>query len=92
MYASASLKVEKRAQTLAVPVEAVPPGPNPTVYVVNGQNEVEARRVTLGLETPTRFEVLDGLKEGELVIIGSQSQFNVGEKVQPKLMESLAER
>jgi hypothetical protein len=43
--------------------------------------------VTLGLETPNRFEVVSGLKEGELVLIGSRSQFSAGEKVAPKVID-----
>jgi multidrug efflux pump subunit AcrA (membrane-fusion protein) len=58
-----------------------------SVYVINSQNEIEERPVTLGLETPNRFEVVSGLQEGELVLIGSRSQFSAGEKVAPKVIE-----
>jgi multidrug efflux pump subunit AcrA (membrane-fusion protein) len=58
------------------------------VYVINRQNEIEERPVTLGLETPNRFEVVSGLKEGELVLMGSRSQFSAGEKVVPKVIEA----
>jgi hypothetical protein len=37
------------------------------------------------LETPNRYEVTAGLKEGEKVMIGSQSQVEAGQKVEPKL-------
>jgi hypothetical protein len=47
--------------------------------------------VTLGLETPTSYEVLAGLKEGDLVLIGSRSQVKPGQKVEPKLISSLAQ-
>jgi hypothetical protein len=59
-----------------------------SVYVINSQNEIEERPVTLGLETPNRFEVISGLKEGELVVIGSRSQFSLGEKVAPKVINA----
>ena len=45
MYATVVLKVEKRPQALAVPIEAVAGEKSPTVYVVNsGQPDRRARR------------------------------------------------
>jgi len=86
MYATVTLKVEKRPQALAVPIEAVF-GVPPVVYIVNQDDQVEERSVTLGLETPDKYEVLAGLREGDRVIIGNHSSLQVGQKVQPKLIE-----
>jgi RND family efflux transporter MFP subunit len=88
MYASVTFGAEHRAQALAIPIQAVPPGQTSTVYVVNTENEIEERPVTLGLETPSEVEVLSGLKEGELVLVGSRSIVKPGEKVEPKLAGS----
>ena len=90
MYARVVLKVQRRPQALAIPIQAVPPGYGASVYVVNGQHEIEERPVTLGLETPTEYEVTSGLKEGDLVLIGSRSQVQPGQKVEPKVVASLA--
>jgi RND family efflux transporter MFP subunit len=87
MYVNLALPVEHREHALSIPIQAVPPGQMSSVYVINSQNEIEDRPVTLGLETPNRFEVVSGLKEGELVLIGSRSQFSVGEKVAPKVID-----
>ena len=87
MYATVVLKVEKRLQVLAVPTEAVAGGKTPTVYVVNHDNQIEERAVKLGLETPDKYEVLSGLNEGDLVVIGNRAGFQVGQKVEPKLIE-----
>jgi RND family efflux transporter MFP subunit len=92
MYATVVLKVERRPQALAIPTEAVPAGLKSSVYVVNDQGQIEERPVTLGLETPTSYEVLTGLKEGDLVLIGSRSQVKVGQKVEPKLTKYLAQQ
>jgi RND family efflux transporter MFP subunit len=81
MYATVVLKLQRRPQTLAIPVEAVSGSAHPTVYVINDRQEVEERPVKLGLETPAKFEVLSGLREGERVMIGNRSQVHVGEKV-----------
>jgi hypothetical protein len=90
MYATVSLKVEKRPQALAIPVEAISAGHRSTVRVINAQHEVEERTVTLGLETPTRYEIVSGLKEGELVVIGNADQVKPGQKVETKLLSLLA--
>ncbi len=88
MYVNLALPVQHREHALSIPIQAVPPGQMSSVYVINSQNEIEERPVTLGLETPDRFEVVSGLKEGELVVIGSRSQFTLGEKVAPKIIDA----
>jgi len=87
MYATVVLKVEKRPNALVVPIEAVAGGATPTVLVVNQNHQIEERAVTLGLETPDKYEVLSGLHEGDLVVIGNRAGFQVGQKVEPKLIE-----
>jgi RND family efflux transporter MFP subunit len=84
MYAQVVLKVEHHSQALAIPTEAVASEEKSTVYVVNQDNQIEERPVTLGLETPNCYEVTSGLKEGEKVMIGNHSQVRAGEKVEPK--------
>ncbi len=86
MYATVKLKVQRHPQTLAVPTEVIGGEKNPTVYVVNTNSEIEARNVTIGLETPDKYEVTSGLKEGELVIFGNKTFVRPGEKVEPKLI------
>ncbi len=92
MYASVSVPVAVHPHALTVPIEAIPPGETKSVYVINAQNMVEDRRVTLGMYTATKYEVLSGVKEGELVLTGSRSQVKPGEKVQPREGVSFAEK
>jgi RND family efflux transporter MFP subunit len=87
MYATVVLKLDRRPQTLAIPAQAVAAGKKNTVYVVNDSGQIEERQVTFGLETPDKFEVTSGLKEGELVLIGGHALARAGEKVEPKLVE-----
>jgi hypothetical protein len=91
-YAAVVLKVENHPHALAIPVQAVPAGQESSVYLVNDQRQIEVRPVTLGLETPTSREVLAGLKEGDLVLVGSRSQVNPGQTVEPKLINSPAQQ
>jgi RND family efflux transporter MFP subunit len=89
MYATVVLKVEQHPQALAIPIEAVAPGGR-LVCVVNSRNEVEERNITLGLETPTRYEVLSGLNDGDLVMLGNPGQLKPGQKVTVKMAGSTA--
>jgi RND family efflux transporter MFP subunit len=92
MYAEALLKVQRHPQALSVPIEAISFEREPGVYLVNQAQEIEERPVRLGLETPTRCEILDGLREGDLVMIGARSKVRLGQKVETKLIGSLAQK
>jgi len=85
MYANVSLVLEQQPDALTVPVEGVVrEGDSATALVVNPAGEIEQRQVKLGLESASRFQVLSGLRENELVIVGGRSQLHPGEKVQTK--------
>jgi len=90
MYAKVALKVAQRPQALAIPIEAVVAGKKTMVNVVNAGNEIEERTVTLGLETATQYEVVTGLKEGDLVMLGNPGQLKPGQKVEAKLVRLVA--
>jgi len=87
MYASVALRLDHRDKALAIPVEAISRQKACTVFVVNADNTLEERTVSLGLETPRKCEVLTGLRENELVMIGSRTQVKPGQRVGPKLIE-----
>lgn len=86
MYATVTLKIDERRNALAVPVEAVPSGAT-TVFVVNENQRLEERRIKLGLETATRYEVLEGLNEGDRVVIGNSAQLRAGQQVEARPTE-----
>lgn len=85
MYATVILKLESRPQALAIPTEAISAGRS-NVFVLNASHEIEERAVEFGLETPTRYEVLAGLNEGDLVLINASGQLRPGQKAEPKLV------
>jgi len=86
MYATVVLNVHKRPQALAVPVEALTGTVNPTVYVVGNDGVIVERSVKLGIETPSSYEALAGLREGDLVMIGSRAAVHPGQKVQAEVV------
>jgi len=89
MYAKVMLKVDQRAHALAVPVEAVG-SDSKSVLIVDAEHHVEERSVKLGIETASKYEVLSGLKEGDLVLLGNAAQVTVGQKVEPRITAPLA--
>ncbi len=60
--ATNSLSVSKRAVTRV--------DGQPTVFVLLDKNTVEPRTITLGASDPERVAVINGLKEGERVVLG----------------------
>lgn len=85
MYASVAIQLDHRPKALAVPVQAVSREKAPSVLVVGADHVIAERAVQLGLETPTRVEVLSGLREGELVVVGGRGDSRPGESVEPRL-------
>jgi RND family efflux transporter MFP subunit len=86
MYAAVVLKVEERPNVLTIPTQASGGEKSSTVYVINENHEIEARPVKLGMETPEKYEIASGLKEGELVMIGNRSLVHPGQKVEAKIV------
>jgi RND family efflux transporter MFP subunit len=87
MYATVILNVEKHSDALVVPTEAVNAGKKTSVFVVTPDNQIEERDITVGLEMPDKYEVLSGLKEGDLVVVGDHSELQNGQKVNPKFVD-----
>jgi RND family efflux transporter MFP subunit len=90
IYATVLLKMEHRDNALFVPVESVLRNQaGSSLYVVNADNRVEERNVTLGLETPTKVEVVSGVREHEKVLMGSRTQFTPGQSVAPRVVQPM---
>lgn len=89
MYAEASLVLKERPNTLSVPVQAVEhQGATATILLVNSENQLQERQVQLGIETPDQVEVLSGLNENDLVVVGNRSQLRAGMTVRPRLISN----
>jgi RND family efflux transporter MFP subunit len=88
MYASVKIPLHSAAKVLTLPIQAVQAGEagKGTVLLVDGNNKIETRSVTLGLQSASDIEITSGLNENETVIFGAQGQFKNGELVSPKLV------
>ncbi|HEX3472007.1 MAG TPA: efflux RND transporter periplasmic adaptor subunit [Silvibacterium sp.] len=86
MYANTTLELERRNNVLLIPVQAViRNGNQSSVLIVDSQNKVQTRNITPGLQGTTLVEVKSGLQEGDRVVMGGQSNYQVGESVKPEL-------
>jgi multidrug efflux pump subunit AcrA (membrane-fusion protein) len=86
MYAYATLTVDRRDGALCIPIQAIAgfDTSSPSVLAVNQEREIEQRAVRLGIESASEVEVLSGLKENELVVVGNLSRYRPGQAVDPK--------
>jgi len=90
MYAETHLTLGSEKEALTIPLEAVSRTANSaTVLEVNARNIVEERQVKLGLEDGARVQILDGLSEGDRVVIGDRSKFRNGQTIQPNVVSSM---
>lgn len=72
----------ERPDSLVVPQRAVGQSPQGAyVYVVDGENKVESRPVTTGAWSGSDWVILDGLKEGEQVIVEGLTKVRPGAEV-----------
>jgi RND family efflux transporter MFP subunit len=92
MYASVKIPLHSVTNALTLPIQAVLAGASGegTVLVVDSSQRLEKRSVKLGLESATDYEVLSGLREGEMVVFGEQEQYKAGQLVQPNLTQPMA--
>jgi RND family efflux transporter MFP subunit len=87
MYAETDLQLEHPQNALTVPIQSVRrKGELGEALVVGRDGTVQSRNVKLGAEGNDRIEILSGLAEGDRVIVGNLSEFQPGEKVEPKVI------
>ncbi|MES2309711.1 MAG: efflux RND transporter periplasmic adaptor subunit [Verrucomicrobiota bacterium] len=87
MYATVKLTTELQQNVLNVPIQSLKMEGSPKVYVLNRENKVEEREVSIGMQTADRVEIKSGLEENNLVLIGGNNRFKPGQVVLPKIVE-----
>ncbi len=88
MYAEVNLTLSKKDAALTVPIQAVQRETSgASVLIVDEDGRIRERQVQLGVEGSNRVEILSGLSERDQVVMGNRSEFRLGEKVQPKIVD-----
>jgi RND family efflux transporter MFP subunit len=88
MYATVDLPVHTVRGVLTVPVQAVEVSGEGRGQVlrVGSSNKLAPQDVALGIQSASDIEVVSGLKEGDLVVFGEQSQYKAGELVKAQII------
>lgn len=75
MTAKVAIQVEQADDALIIPMTAISdlPDGSSVVHVLGKNNQPEARPITIGIEDGVNAQVLGGVKEGEAVIISTNT-------------------
>ena len=87
MYASTTFPLQRNANAMVLPIDAIVEGDQPYVMVVNRQNRVVKQPVVLGIQGANFYQVVSGVNFGDRVIVGNQSDYQPGEKVTPSAVD-----
>lgn len=85
MYAEVQLHLAARPNVLSVPLDAVD-GLGTSVqqvYVVR-DGILHLQQVTVGLQTPSRVEIVSGIHSGDKVVVGRHTGLSDGQKVEAR--------
>ena len=83
LYVIGSFPLERAKGALTLPVQAIRTPDSPSVLIVSKEGVVEKRAVKLGVETPSRVQIISGVAEGDAVVLGNSSELEPGMKVVP---------
>jgi RND family efflux transporter MFP subunit len=83
MYATTTFPLKRNSDALVVPIDGIVQGDQPYVLLVNAQNRVVKQPVTLGIQGPNFYEIVDGVQMGDRVIVGNQGDYQPGQRVTP---------
>lgn len=85
MYAEVHLHLADRPHVLSVPIDAVDGlgGQTSHVYLVRDGRIVTAT-VTTGIQTADHVELVSGVREGDVLVVGRHSGLTDGEQVDPR--------
>lgn len=84
-YAKVRVVIDTQHDALLVPQRAVSELQGGyQVAVVDSDNKIAIRRVTVGVQTDNRWVISDGLKPGDLVVVEGTQKVHSGLRVNPK--------
>ena len=69
MTANVSLVIERKENALVLPASAIHDGNDGKFVMVHGDEKPERKFITTGIENGDKVEIVDGLKEGDAVLV-----------------------
>jgi len=90
-YAEADITLDNNPAALVVPLQAIDrQGDETSVMVVDPDNRIQVKQVTLGIQTPDYVAISKGLTAGQQVIVSDRSGLKAGQTVKPKPLQSVS--
>jgi RND family efflux transporter MFP subunit len=91
VYAEAVLTLSHNGAAIVVPVQALDQqGDQASLMVVDQDNRIARRNVTLGIQMPDYVEIASGVSPGEQVVVTDKSGLKAGQVVKPKPLQSVS--
>lgn len=89
LYADATLTLQRKNNTISVPLQAINHESNGnTVFIVTPNNTIAIRPIQIGLQSADWAEVSSGLNEGDNVVVSDRASLKDGAAVQPHVVET----
>jgi RND family efflux transporter MFP subunit len=86
MTAQTTIVLQAQKNVLTVPAGAVLKGDSQaSVLIVDADNKIQKVLVALGIQSPDRIEITQGLSEHQSVIVSGQTNYQPGQVVRPQL-------
>jgi RND family efflux transporter MFP subunit len=83
MYADTTFPLQRDGKAMMLPIDAIVEGDQPYVLIVDDADHVVKSPVVLGIQGPNFYQVISGVKVGDRVIVGNQSDYQPGQLVSP---------
>ncbi len=93
VYAEATLALDRKGDALVVPLQAInQEGDHASVLLVDRNDRIQSRQISLGIEDQEDAEVVSGLAAGDRVVISDRGGLRTGETVRPRITEAATYR
>jgi RND family efflux transporter MFP subunit len=90
-YAEADITLASNPAALVVPLQAIDhQGEQTSVMIVDPDNKIQVKQVTLGIQMPDYVAVTSGLAAGQQVVVSDRSGLKAGQTVKPRPLQSVS--
>lgn len=90
-YAEADITLGSNPAALVVPLQAIDrQGDQTSVMIVDPDNRIQIKQVTLGIQMPDYVAIASGLANGQQVVVSDRSGLKVGQTVKPKPLQAVS--
>ena len=83
MYADTTFPLRSDGKAMMAPIDAIVEGDQPYVLAVDDTDHVVKAPVVLGIQGPNFYQIVSGVKVGDRIIVGNQSDYQPGQLVTP---------